>query len=128
MANYRDFAIVQVENADVMTQRQWRERGNRSIFAETMQTKRRNKTALGLGLDSGLGNSGSASSLPGTWLCCCTMLAVTFSCELWVVGLCGSLMRVVRFFLAFSRTSASDAYQLLLLSCRAVMLYLQFSP
>jgi hypothetical protein len=68
MANYRDFAIVQVENADVMTQRQWRERGNRSIFAETMQTKRRNKTALGL--ESGLGNSGSASSLPGTWLCC----------------------------------------------------------
>lgn len=64
MATYRDFAIVQVDNAEVLTQRQWRERGNQSIFAETMQHKRRHKAGAA-GLDSGLGASGSVSSLPG---------------------------------------------------------------
>jgi hypothetical protein len=113
MANYRDFAIVQVENADVMTQRQWRERGNRSIFAETMQTKRRNKTAVGLGLDSGLGNSGSASSLPGTCLCslcdmrCSGLLSVV---SIWVVGLCGSVMHWRGSPFSYSQTSACHPY------------------
>lgn len=39
--NYRDFAIVQVDNGAALTNRAWRERGNQTIFAETMQNKRR---------------------------------------------------------------------------------------
>jgi hypothetical protein len=57
-AAYRDFAIVQVDTAGVLTQRAWREKGNRSIFAETMQKKRKGELG-GLG-----GTSMSAASLP----------------------------------------------------------------
>lgn len=59
-ANYRDFAIVQVETSGVQTNRSWRERGNQTIFAETMGQKRRNKAAL----EGGLSTAASAASLP----------------------------------------------------------------
>lgn len=59
-ANYRDFAIVQVESATVQTNRSWREHGNQTIFAETMGQKRRNKLAL----EGGLSTAPSTASLP----------------------------------------------------------------
>ena len=57
-ANYRDFAIVQVENSAAQTNRSWRERGNQTIFAETMHQKRRLKN------DYGLASQPSTASLP----------------------------------------------------------------
>lgn len=65
-ANYRDFAIVQVEANNVQTNRSWRERGNQSIFAESMGQKRRTKAALegGAGGGGGLNTSHSTTSLP----------------------------------------------------------------
>lgn len=59
-ANYRDFAIVQVETNAVQTNRSWRERGNQTIFAETMHQKRRLKGTA----DFGLNSQPSTASLP----------------------------------------------------------------
>jgi len=59
-ANYRDFAIVQVETNAVQTNRSWRERGNQTIFAETMHQKRRLKGSA----DFGLNSQPSTASLP----------------------------------------------------------------
>lgn len=59
-ANYRDFSIVQVETNAEQTNRSWRERGNQTIFAETMHQKRKFKNA---GL-AGLTEQPSAANLP----------------------------------------------------------------
>jgi hypothetical protein len=57
-ANYRDFAIVQVDSGADQTQRAWRERGNQTIFAETMAKRRKGGDALAASL--------STASLPDT--------------------------------------------------------------
>jgi len=58
-ANYRDFSIVQVDTNAEQTNRSWRERGNQTIFAETMHQKRKFKNA-GLALSE----QPSAANLP----------------------------------------------------------------
>ena len=70
-AMYRDFAIVQVDAGAVQTNRAWRARGNRTIFAETMQKKRRGTiaaiaAAAAPGGEFGLANSSSGAGLPDT--------------------------------------------------------------